>query len=258
MPNLACPALTTTAGYSAALNICVEDSGTPSTPAPGWTSQASSSVDAANFSDLGVGLAGGSSGAISLTDTPVNWAEFIVEILASNPGSPPSGATATTFYGAQHLAGMTVTGLADGVVIPPFVMPASGSFTLATAASIVTVGLGFTPQLQTLAIDLGEPTAQGKRKKITAVTVRVKDALGLSIGGSAATLTPMKDLVVGNVGTMSNGTVGGLVTGDARTIIDPSWTVPGQYFIQQSSPYPASILGVIPEVTVGDTQERRR
>jgi len=143
------------------------------------------------------------------------------------------------------------------VVIPPFTMPASGSFTLPQPAKVVTVGLAFTPQLQTLALDLGEPTVQGKRKKITAVTVRVKDALGLSIGGSAATLTPMKDLVVGNVGTMTNGTVSGLVTGDARTIIDPSWTVPGQYFIQQGNPYPASILGVIPEVTVGDTQEKK-
>jgi hypothetical protein len=173
-----------------------------------------------------------------------------------------AGASTLTFTGAQHLAGMNVVGIATsdaGVTsaLVPFTMPVSGTFTLpapvgGTGYTYVLVGLAFTPQLQTLAIDTGEPTIQGKRKKITAVTVRVKDALGLSIGGSASTLTPMKDLVVGNVGSASNTIVSNLVTTDARTIIEPNWTVPGQYFIQQSNPFPASILGVIPEITVGD------
>jgi len=44
---------------------------------------------------------------------------------------------------------------------------------------------------------------------------------------------------------MSNQVITGLVTGDARTIVDPQWDVFGQYYIQQPNPYPASILGVI-------------
>lgn len=168
-----------------------------------------------------------------------------------------NGAPATNFSGGEHLAGATVTGLADGVVITPFVMPTTGRFTLATAASIVTVGLAYTCKLQTLALDLGEPTVQGKRKQITAVTARCQDTLGLRIGRTFSTLVAMKDLVLGNVGSASNEVVTGLVTADARTVIDASWTVPGQYCIQQDTPLPASILGIIPEVTVGDTQERR-
>lgn len=167
-----------------------------------------------------------------------------------------TGAPATTFSGAWHLAGKTVTGLADGVVIPPFVMGLDGTFTLATPASKVTVGLAFTPQLQTLALDLGEPTVQGKQKNISSVTVRCADTLGLSIGKTFSTLVPMKDLIVGNVGSQTNQVVTGLVTGDAYTVLDPSWDEPGQYCIQQSYPLPASILGVIPEITVGDTNER--
>lgn len=163
-----------------------------------------------------------------------------------------SGAPANSFQGAEFLAGMTVTGLADGVVIPPFTMPVTGFFTIPTPASTVTIGLAFTAQLQTLQLDIGEPTVQGKRKKIAGVTVRVKDTLGLSIGRSFTSLVAMKDLVVGNVGTMTNQAVAGLITGDARTIIDPLWDVPGQYCIQQSSPLPATIEGVIPEIVVGD------
>lgn len=164
-----------------------------------------------------------------------------------------SGAPATSFSGAQHLAGATVTGLADGIPITPFVMDSSGNFTLPIAASAVVVGLAYTPQLQTLPLDTGEPTIQGKRKGINGVTVRCQETLGLSIGKSFDSLVPMKDLVRGNVGSASNEVVTDLVTGDTRTIIDPSWDVPGQYCIQQSYPLPATILGVIPEIEVGDT-----
>lgn len=172
-----------------------------------------------------------------------------------------NGAATLAFVGAQHLAGATVTGLATDdlgnvTVITPFAMPTTGSFTLpaptpvgSTGYTRVTIGLAFTPQLQTLQLDIGEPTIQGTYKQITAVTARCNQTLGLSIGRTFNTLVPMKDLIVGNVGSATNTKVTDLVTGDARTIIDASWTVPGQYCIQQSNPYPASILGVIPEIT---------
>jgi len=63
----------------------------------------------------------------------------------------------------------------------------------------------------------------------------------------------MKDLVRGNVGTMSNTVVTDLVTSDARTIVDPQYDVFGQYSFRQNFPLPSTILGVIPEVVVGDT-----
>src|SRR6516164_4171455 len=137
--------------------------GSPSTPL-GWASRALSSTDGSNFSDIGFGVSGSTVGPIALSDTPVSWTEFIVEVLAANVGVP-AGGQVTTFYGAQQLAGMVVTGLADGVVIPPFTMPASGSFTLPQPAKVVTVGLAFTPQLQTLALDLASPQcrANGRR-----------------------------------------------------------------------------------------------
>lgn len=170
------------------------------------------------------------------------------------------GAPATNFSGAQFLAGQTATGLADGQVITPFVMPANGAFTLPTAASKVTIGLGFTAKLQTLALELGEPTVQGKVKKINNVDVRVTETLGLSIGSDFNHLVPMKDLVRGNVSSMLTGQasqiITDLVTGDARTFLDPTYTVPGQYCIQQDLPYPATILGVFPSITQGDQGSR--
>lgn len=178
-----------------------------------------------------------------------------------------NGVAALTFTGGQHLNGLSVTGLATDdlnrtTVIPAFAMPASGTFTLAappspaTGYTRVTVGLSYTPQLTTLQLDTGEPTIQGKEKKISSVTLRVAQTLGLQIGTGTTFGTNMvdiQDLVPGNVGTATNELVTDLVTGDAWSTVDPAWTVPGQYSIQQVLPYPVSILGVIPQVTVGDT-----
>ena len=166
------------------------------------------------------------------------------------------GVPVTTFSGGEHLAGELCTGLADGQVIAEFTMPANGTFTLATAASKVIVGLGYECDLQTLPIELGEPTAQGKVKKINNVDVRVNQTLNLEIGPDFDHLTPMKDTIRGNVSSMMTGlssqTVVGLYSGDARTSLGPSYNVPGQYCIRQRYPLPATILGVFPSFTLGD------
>jgi hypothetical protein len=60
----------------------------------------------------------------------------------------------------------------------------------------------------------------------------------------------MKDLVSGNVNSMLTGqqsqVINGLFTGDARIYLDPTYTIPGQYCLEQANPYPATILGVFP------------
>jgi len=173
-----------------------------------------------------------------------------------------SGSATTSFSGAEHLAGMTVTGLADGAVITPFVMPSTGLFTLGVAASLVTVGLAYTCDLQTLPLD-AEQATQGRVEKIQGVDIRVVNTLGLTIGSSFTTLVPMKDLVLGNVSSALTGqpapqTVTGLMTADAYTILDPTYTVPGQYCIRQSQPYPATITGVFPRLQPSDKHREER
>ena len=180
------------------------------------------------------------------------------------------GSPQLSFQGAQHLAGLSVTGLATDnlgnvTIITPFTMPVNGEFTLpaptppgATGYTTVTVGLPFTCKLQTLAIDISQAPIQGKLKHIPYVDVRVKDTLGLQIGANFSTLVNMKDLQQGAISSMMTGllpssqVVNGLYSGDARTILDSSYNVYGQYCIQQSNPYPATILGVFPCLSLGD------
>lgn len=161
----------------------------------------------------------------------------------------------STVTGLTQLIGQSVVGVADGVVVGPYTVSAGGSVALGLTATKVTLGLQFLPQLQTLPLDLGaQETIQGKRKKIVALTLRVADTLGLSVGKTFQTLVAMKDFTLGNVPTTSTGvaTVSGLVNGDGRTILDQEWDTAGNYCIQQNLPYPATVLGVMPETIIGD------
>jgi hypothetical protein len=179
-----------------------------------------------------------------------------------------TGSPALSFQGGEHLAALACTGLATdnlGVVyIINLTMPVTGFFTLpaptnpATGYTTVTIGLGYTCNLQTLAIDIQRTQIQTKLKKIPYVNVRVNNTLGLSIGADSSSLVPMQDLTLGNVSSMLTGQpsqiITGLVSGDATTYLNPTYTIPGQFYIQQSNPYPATILGVFPALVTEDSQ----
>ncbi len=169
----------------------------------------------------------------------------------------------TTVSGLTQLVGKTVTGVADGAVVSPQVVSASGTITLGSAATKVTLGIAYTPQLKTLPLDLGEPTTQSKRKKIAALTMRVVDTLGLQVGISFSNMVGMRDLAIGAIPSNAVGvfSVTDLVNPssypisqmiDAFQVLDPAWQEIGQYCISQPLPYPATIVAIIPQFTMGD------
>lgn len=156
----------------------------------------------------------------------------------------------TTITGLDHLNSETVSILADGNVEPQQTV-ANGSITLSHACSAITVGLPYTCQLESLYIDVeGDGgTIQSKRKKINAVTVRMQDSRGLKVGPDFNTLTEIKERT-----TQAMGQPIPLFTGDQRVLTAPAWTVQGQIAVQQDYPLPATILALIPEISIGDTQ----
>lgn len=185
--------------------------------------------------------------------------QAITQTIPNDPNNTPAPATSgnwtlarpsTTFTGLDFLNGQTVKILADGGVVADQVV-ANGSITLAQPATKVIAGLGFTKQLQTMPLDLGNErdTVQGKRKKINAVSVRVTSTRSLYFGNNFNTLFPIKEMNP----NVQLGTQIPLVDGDEWVVWDPAWTVPGQMCFQSTDPLPATILGVIPEITIGDT-----
>jgi hypothetical protein len=175
-------------------------------------------------------------------------------------------APVTQVSGLQYLAGLFVTGTADGQVIPPTLVPPSGTIALAAPATSIVVGLAFTTQVQS--IYLPEPTLQGQRKKEAAVTVRLELSRGVQVGTNqpdgatqsppslAPTWSEMVNLPDNGVPPFGS-TVKPLFTGDARTTLEGGWDTRGQIAIQQPNPLPLSVLALAIEALPGDTPENK-
>jgi hypothetical protein len=172
----------------------------------------------------------------------------------------------STVSGLTQSIGQSVVGVADGAAIGPFVVSATGSVALGLTATKITLGLAYLPQLQTLPLEPASQkgTTQSKRKKFPDIVLRVADTLGLQVGTSFANAVAVKDFQIGAIPSQSTGP-GQIVTDlvnpsispngnvtDGFTVNDPLWQEIGQLCIQQNLPYPATILGIIPSVVVGD------
>ncbi len=178
-------------------------------------------------------------------------------------------------YGLDHLAGMTITGLIDGIVLPPTIVNTDGSLDLPFPASSIKLGLGFTAQVQTPYLDTGAPTIQGRRKDIVAVTVRVDTSavpdsgtnqpdggaqVPPSVGPPWVGMLPgvtqdpnlQPQTYIGPSGQVTTK----LFSGDFRANTLPGWNEKGQVAVQQTKPLPLGLVACIPEGLEGDIPEQ--
>lgn len=188
----------------------------------------------------------------------------------SPPGYWTMTAPISRVTGLIHLAGMTVTGVADGAVITPRIVAPDGSINLDKPATNIKVGLGFTAQLQTPYFNGDNPpTDAGRRKTVMAVTARVDDSAMMQYGSnqldgaaqSPPLIAPVWSGMVNATPAVSTYTSSGgyivtpLSTSNIRTIITSDWNNPGQVAFQQTQPFPMNINAVIPEFLEGDVPE---
>lgn len=176
-----------------------------------------------------------------------------------------------TTVSVPQLAGATVTGLADGNVIPAQVVPASGLVMLPAPSTAIIVGLGFQAQFQTVYLDAGEPTVQGQRKKIAGVTLRVEASRGGQSGTNqrdGSTMSPAQVAVPWNSLTdierpktaqrkPYNAVCPLLYSGDERVWEKGGFGTAGQVAVQQTAPLPLNITALVPEDWAGDIPEQK-
>ena len=182
-------------------------------------------------------------------------------------------------WGFDHLIGIEVVGLLDGIPMAPQTVAPDGSVTLPFPATNVKIGLPFVPQLQTPRLDAGSPTVQGRRKAVSALTTRVSRSGPVSMGTNqidGSTTSPQSlapawtNMTTAPIqpqqGTQpetsltylspSGQPVTFLQTGDIRTTVNDTWAKPGQLAIQQLLPLPLEVLSVMPELLEGDITEQ--
>jgi hypothetical protein len=193
------------------------------------------------------------------------------------PNIPPGKWTLTepaqVIGGLWHLVGQSVTGLADGEVITPRVVADDGTITLDTPATKIVVGLGFTAQLQSMYVDVGEPTVQGQRKKVGAVTARVDASRDFLMGSNQVDGSTLSPIQLGpqwtNMEPVPNLAKAPYPVEDAPPAAVPLWTgdvripvvngvgKPGQVALMQDNPLPLNVLSIMPEVMSGDIPEQQ-
>lgn len=175
------------------------------------------------------------------------------------PATAWSFTTPATSIDVSHLIGMRVGLVTDGIVNEESIVPESGivEFPLGVAYRAV-CGLPYTAQFKSLKLDVGEPTIQGRRKTIPAVTARLQQTLGVTFGTEdfnsqlqVKELASTDDIINR---ALVVGTFSPLYDGDARVNVFAGWSTNGVLTAQQTFPMPVTILGLIPEVLVGDNQ----
>jgi len=147
--------------------------------------------------------------------------------------------------GLWHLEGRDLTVLADGSV-QPLATVTNGTITLPRASGSILAGLPYVCDLETLNLEAGPPTLQGRQKVVNEVVLRVKDTRGLSAGPTPDRLVDVKERTGEQPGFATM-----LTTGDERVLIDPDWSAAGRVFVRQAHPLPATVLAIIPRLETG-------
>lgn len=168
-------------------------------------------------------------------------------------GSWSMNSKASSFSGLwQFLDGEIVYGLADGFTVGPLTVT-NGAVTLPTGmtASYAIFGKPFSSSIKSLRLEFAtrtDPTVQGKRKTIPAVTIRQHKTRGIEIGQDFDEMHEPNSRTDESLGQPPD-----LISGDVREPIYGDWNTFGQIAVRQQYPLPMQILGLIPEVVLGDT-----
>lgn len=155
-----------------------------------------------------------------------------------------------TITGLDHLEGSDVAVLADGDVVNGLTVE-DGAITLPRKACRVHVGLKYTSDLETLNIEAPQGTLQGKLKRVFAVTVRFLKSRGLWVGPTFSNMTEMKQREFEDYGEPT-----ALLTGDKELSIPSEWNKNGRICLRQRDPLPMTILAVVPEFHMGESDSR--
>lgn len=157
------------------------------------------------------------------------------------------GPPALAFSGLSHLDGQTVAVVADGADRGQQVVTGGQVTITAPAASVVHVGFPFTSVIETMELEAGAGagTAQGVKKRIHEVLLRLHDTTAMRVGGAGGNLELLDFRVVAN----PMGEAVPLFSGDRRQAIPGGWERQGRIRIESVGGMPMTILAIAPEVT---------
>jgi hypothetical protein len=182
----------------------------------------------------------------------LNWQEVstpsnVADCFFVDCGSTVISSPASTAISAPHLANATVAILADGKPHRQLTLDGGGNGTLDYAAAKVQVGLPIANYLQTLRPEGGskQGTAQGKKKSIAKVNIRLVESWGGKLGPDSNSLENICDR---DSSFRSEAPV--LVTGDRLVGYKGAYETDAQVYITQDLPLPFTVAAIMPRIDV--------
>ena len=167
------------------------------------------------------------------------------EIFYVDSGIKYSGAATNVVAGLDHLEGETVHILGDRSVQAPKVV-SGGQVTIDKEASLIDVGLGYSSNLATMRVEAGsaDGPAQGKIKKISEVTLRLYNTLGVKVGVDFDNMDTISFRETSD--KMDNSPP--LFSGDKQIAFNGGYNTDGRVFVSQDQPLPMTLLAIISTV----------
>jgi len=161
-----------------------------------------------------------------------------------------SGSATTSLSGLTHLEGERVSILGDGATHADKTV-SSGAITLDRSVTSACVGYSYNSVLQTMRLEGGaaEGTSQGKTKRISKVTLRLFETVGVKVGPS---LTKLETIPFRTTSSLLSTPVDTLLAGDKEIEFDGDFESDGFIVIKQDQPLPCSILAIYPTLVTSD------
>ena len=183
------------------------------------------------------------------------WADLgeVTDPSVDNMNSPLARLEVTTISGLDHLEGLEVDILADGMVHPRRTVT-SGDVELARRASIVAVGLPYSYRGETQRFSGGAKlgTSQGRATNIDHVALVLHNSMGGSVSVGNGLERPIEPLEYrGGDGTMDQSPP--LFTGTKTdTAVDGGWDIDATVYFENEQPLPMTVLGICPREQVNE------
>jgi hypothetical protein len=153
--------------------------------------------------------------------------------------------TTKTITKLGHLIGRSVVALCDGNVEKDLVVSGDGTVTLSNWSSVVTIGLPYVCDMETLEVSFQNDVLQSRKKQVPRVAIRVEKTRGLQVGPNFNEMYEFKERSAAD--DYSNLS---LVTGQQIQEMATGWNDYGKVCIRQDNPLPATVLAIIPEIEV--------
>lgn len=144
--------------------------------------------------------------------------------------------------GFEHLAGMSIVGLADGGVVDGLTVSGAGHIALPRPTARFHGGLRNVSEIQTLELKKGQATTEGLIQSVETVLLRVSRSRGFEVGPSFDKLRPPQLRDGEDYGATE------LQDRDIELSMDAEWDENGRVCIRQSDPLPMTVVGIVPTV----------